>query len=51
MKINGKTVIDYTEPEGVKGTRKLSKGSMALQAHDPQSVVYYRNLRIKSLAD
>jgi hypothetical protein len=51
VKINGKTVIDYTEPEGVKGTRKLSKGSMALQAHDPKSVVYYRNLRIKPLAD
>ena len=51
IKINGKTVIDYTEPEGVKGLRKLSKGSMALQAHDPKSVVYYRNLRIKPLAD
>ncbi len=51
VKINGKTVIDYTEPEGVKGTRKLSKGSMALQAHDPKSIVYYRNLRIKLLAD
>ena len=51
IKINGKTVIDYTEPEGVKGMRKLSKGSMALQAHDPKSVVYYRNLRIKPLAD
>ena len=51
IKINGKTVVDYTEPEGVKGMRKLSKGSMALQAHDPKSVVYYRNLRIKPLAD
>ena len=51
IKINGKTVIDYTEPEGIKGLRKLSKGSMALQAHDPKSVVYYRNLRIKPLAD
>ncbi|MCH7687081.1 MAG: DUF1080 domain-containing protein [Planctomycetes bacterium] len=51
IKINGKTVLDYTEPEGVKGMRKLSKGSMALQAHDPKSVVYYRNLRIKPLAD
>jgi len=51
IKINGKTVVDYTEPEGAKGTRKLSKGSMALQAHDPKSVVYFRNLRIKPLAD
>ena len=51
IKINGKTVLDYTEPEGVKGPRKLSKGSMALQAHDPKSVVFYRNLRIKPLKD
>ncbi len=49
VKINGETVVDYTEPEGVKGGRKLSSGSMALQAHDPKSVVYYRNLRIREL--
>jgi hypothetical protein len=51
VKINGEVVVDYTEPEGAKGTRKLSSGSMALQAHDPKSVVYYRNLRIRPLAD
>jgi hypothetical protein len=51
IKINGQTVIDYTEPDDVKGPRRLSKGSIALQAHDPQSVVYYRNLRIKPLPE
>ena len=51
VKINGKTVIDYTEPDGVKGGRRLSKGSFALQAHDPKSVVLYRNIRVKPLAD
>jgi hypothetical protein len=50
--INGKKVIDYTEPEGVKGPRnKLATGSFAIQAHDPKSVTYYRNLRVKPLAD
>ncbi len=49
VKINGKTVVDFTEPEGVVGPRKLSEGSIALQAHDPNSVVYYRNLRVKPL--
>lgn len=49
MKINGKTVVDYTEPKGVEGPRKLSKGPFALQAHDPDSVVYYRNIRVKPL--
>ena len=47
--INGKLVIDYTEPEGVTALRRLSKGTIALQAHDPKSVVYYRNLRIRPL--
>ena len=49
VKINGKIVVDFTEPEGKKGLVKISKGSFALQAHDPKSVVYYRNLRVKPL--
>ena len=49
VKINGKTVLDYTEPKGVQGGRKISSGSFALQAHDPKSVIYYRNLRVKPL--
>lgn len=51
VKINGKTVLDYTEPEGVTGTRKLSKGSFALQGHDPKSVVRYKNIMVKPLPD
>lgn len=49
IKINGETVIDYEEPKDVEGGRKLSKGSFALQAHDPKSVVFYRNIRVKEL--
>ncbi len=49
VKIDGKTVLDYTEPKGVQGGRKISSGSFALQAHDPKSVIYYRNLRVKPL--
>ena len=49
VKINGKTVLDYTEPRGIKGDRKINSGSFALQAHDPKSVTYYRNLRVKPL--
>ncbi len=52
--INGKTVVDYTEPEGQKAfsqdfERRLGEGTFALQAHDPQSKVYFRNLRVKRL--
>ena len=52
VKINDKLVIDYTEPKGVvPGRNKLGCGSFALQAHDPKSVTYYRNLRVKPLSD
>jgi hypothetical protein len=53
VKIDGKTVVDYTEPEGTKPgkdfTRKIDEGTFALQAHDPKSVVRYKNIRVKRL--
>lgn len=48
-KINGKTVVDYIEPEGKKGTVKLGKGTFALQAHDPGSTAYFKNIKVKRL--
>ena len=48
--VSGKLVIDFTEPEGVTGTRRLSKGLMALQGHDPKSIVYFKDLQIRPLA-
>jgi hypothetical protein len=55
--INGKVTTDWTEPEGwdpataLKNMpgRKLSEGTIALQGHDPKSVVYYKDLYIKPL--
>jgi len=53
IKINGKTAVDWTEPEGFslekQPGRKLSSGTFALQGHDPKSVVYYKNIRVKPL--
>lgn len=56
VKINGTTVVDYTEdakPIRKKGReeRLLSHGAIALQAHDPNSTTYFRNIQIKKLAD
>ncbi len=56
LKINGQTTVDYTEPENPerpKGRerRVLSHGQIALQAHDPNSTVYYRNIKVKVLPD
>ena len=54
VQVNGKTVVDYTEPADVKPnpqgfSRVLDKGTFALQAHDPDSQVSYKNLRVKKL--
>jgi hypothetical protein len=39
----------FTEEVIVTGTRKLSHGTFALQAHDPGSEVHYKNIRVKPL--
>lgn len=53
IKINDKVVVDYTEPADKKPTdgmsRIIDKGVFALQAHDPGSVVHFKNIRVKRL--
>jgi len=53
VKIDGKTVLEYNEPPGaVAGKdfeRKLDSGTFAFQAHDPKSVIRYKNVRVKRL--
>jgi len=56
VNINGKPCVDYTEedkPVRKKGReeRLLSHGPIALQAHDPESTTFFRNLQIKKLSD
>ena len=51
VKIDGKPVIEYNEPP-VSPTgrgKRLGEGTFALQAHDPKSVVRYKNIRVKRL--
>ena len=52
VKVNGKTITDYTEPDNVQRPpdmigRKLGSGTFALQGHDPKSVVYYKNIMVR----
>ena len=48
VKVDGKTINEYTVPaEG----GKLSTGTFALQAHDPKSKVYYKDIMVKVLPD
>ena len=54
IKINDKVIVDYTEPDNVnrpedmKG-RVLSSGTFALQGHDPNSIVHFKNIMVKPL--
>lgn len=50
VSINDKKLVEYLEPEGISGERKIGKGYLALQAHDPGSMVRFRNIRLKPLA-
>ena len=54
VKINGKTISDYTEPEDVKrkeslAGRLIGSGTFALQAHDPGSKVWFKDIMVKTL--
>jgi Domain of Unknown Function (DUF1080) len=56
VRLNGEVVVDYTEPEQLvrppeRAGRKLNSagGAIALQAHDPDSTYYFKDIRIRSL--
>lgn len=54
--VNGVKVADYIQPDepyredSYKG-RLLSKGTFALQAHDPGSTVYFKSIQVKVLPE
>ena len=52
--VDGKLVIDFTEPEPPQPPPKmegrvLSRGTFAIQGHDPESQVEYRKIEVKPL--
>jgi hypothetical protein len=50
--VNGNLIAEYTEPEGKTGALEvIDKGTFALQAHDPKSTTYYKNIKVKPLED
>jgi hypothetical protein len=55
VSVNGKQTVSWTQPADWDGGREgpgrsiTGPGTIAFQAHDPNSTVYYRNVRIKSL--
>lgn len=56
IKVDGKTVVEYTEPDNVKRNpdmagRVISNGTFAIQGHDPKSKVYFKELMVRALPD
>ena len=54
VRLDGKVVVDYTEPDSVErppdmAGRRISRGTLAIQGHDPGSKVLYRNIMVKPL--
>jgi hypothetical protein len=55
LKVNGETVVEWTEPEGFDPAkallnmpgRKLASGTFAIQGHDPESTAYYKDIQVK----
>jgi len=56
IRVNGTLLVDYFEPmdapdAGPRRGKRLDRGTFALQGHDPESRVAFRNLRVKRLPD
>lgn len=55
IKVNGKETVSYTEPadgslpDPKNPNRKISQGTVAIQAHDPGSEVHIKSIRIQPL--
>ncbi|WP_438479213.1 3-keto-disaccharide hydrolase [Oleiharenicola lentus] len=52
--VDGKVISDFTEPDTWVpppqfAGRSLSHGTFALQGHDPESKVHYRNIKVRVL--
>jgi hypothetical protein len=54
IRVDDTLVVDWTEPQaplplGAPKLNRLGRGTFALQCHDPESQVAYRNLRVRPL--
>lgn len=54
VRVDGKVITDFTEPEDWTppanfAGRKLAHGTFAIQGHDPESEIHYRNVKVRLL--
>lgn len=53
-KVNGRVIIDHVEPADWTpppnhAGRRIARGTFAIQGHDPESVIHYRNIKARVL--
>jgi hypothetical protein len=56
VRVNGMLVVDYVEPDDAFSANadfdcRIGHGTFALEAMNPQSVTFFRNLRVRPLPD
>ncbi|MBB4080416.1 hypothetical protein GGR28_003050 [Lewinella aquimaris] len=56
VKLNDKTIVEYTEPDNTERPadaqgKVLSSGTFALQGHDPDSKVYFKDIMVRPLGE
>lgn len=51
VKVNDKIINEYTEPDTLTGQKRLSRGTIALQGHDPKSIVHFQEVLVRVLPD
>jgi hypothetical protein len=56
IRVNDKILVEYTEPNNLDRAkdmagRSISSGTFALQGHDPESKVYFKDIMVKVLPD
>ena len=51
FKVDGDVVMTFAEPLSREGTISLDRGTISLQAHDPNSRIYFKNLYIRTWPD
>src|SRR5262245_38411590 len=49
IRVNDKEVVTWTSTSDSPHAKRMMPGTIALQAHDPGSTVFYKNIRIKPL--
>jgi len=49
IKVDGMTLIEWNQPNDWSKDRRIGHGTIGIQAHDPNSTTYYKDIKVKVL--